>query len=67
MGAVGKGYDGIARVAKVDGVVAVGCIKKIKLLQHRIFSRGGGLKGIDLGAGGEESDLARAVEIIDLS
>ena len=67
MGAVGKGYDGIARVTKVDGVGAVGCIKKIKLLQHRIFSGGWGLKGIDLGAGGEESDLARAVEIIDLS
>jgi hypothetical protein len=61
LGAVGKGDDGVTGMAKVNGVGAVGCIKKIKLLQHRIFSRGGGLKGVDLGAGGKENDLARAV------
>ena len=67
MGAVGKGDDGIARVAKVDGIRAIGCIKKIKLFEHGIFSGGWGLKGIDLGAGGEKSDLARLLKIIDLS
>ena len=67
LGAVGKGDDGIARVAKVDGIRAIGCIKKIKLLEHGIFSRGWGLKGIDLGAGGEQGDLTRTFQLVDVS
>ena len=53
-------------MAKVNGVSTVGCIKKIKLLKHRIFARGGGLEGVDLGTGGEQGDLTGAVELIDL-
>ena len=67
MGAVGKGDDGIARVAKVDGICAIGCIKKIKLFEHGIFPGGRGLEGIDLGAGGKQGDLARTFQLIDLS
>ena len=54
-------------MAKVNGVGTVGCIKKIKLLKHRIFARGGGLEGVDLGTGGEESDLTWSFELIHLS
>ena len=50
----------------MDGVGAVGGIEKIKLLYHGIFARGGGLKSINLGTGGEEGDLTGAVELIDL-
>ena len=54
-------------MAKMNGVSTVGCIKKIKLLKHRIFARGGSLEGVDLGAGGEESDLSWSFELIHLS
>ena len=67
MGSVSEGNDGAAGMAKMNSVGAVGCIKKIKLLQHRIFTRGGSLKGIDLGTCGKQSNLAWALQLIDLS
>ena len=67
LGTVGKSHDSVAGMAKVNGVGAVGCIKKIKLLQHRIFTRSGSLEGVDLGTGGEESDLTWSFELIHLS
>ena len=54
-------------MAKVNGVGTVGCIKKIKLLEHRIFTRSGSLEGIDLGTCGKQSNLAWALQLIDLS
>ena len=65
MGSISEGNDGVACMAKVNGVSAVGCIKKIKLLKHRIFTSGGSLEGIDLGAGREESDLTRAGNLVE--
>ena len=58
LGTVGKSDDSVAGMAKVNGVGAVGCIKKIKLLEHRIFARGGRLEGINLSACCEESYLS---------
>ena len=58
MGSISEGDDGVAGMTKVNGVGAVGCVKKIKLLDHRIFTRGGSLEGINLGTGCEESYLS---------
>jgi hypothetical protein len=55
---VSEGNDGATGMAKVNGVGTVGCIKKIKLFEHRIFTRSGSLEGINLGTGCEESYLS---------
>lgn len=53
-------------MAKVNGVGTVGCVEKIKFLQHRLFSRSGRLKGINLGTCGKQGDLAGTSELVDL-
>ena len=67
MGSISEGDDSVAGMTKVNGVGAVGCVKKIKLLEHRIFTRGGSLEGIDLGTCGKQSNLAWVLQLIDLS
>ena len=58
LSSVSEGYNGVTGMPKVNGVGAVGCIKKIKLLEHRIFARGGRLEGINLSACCEENYLS---------
>ena len=59
-----QGFACVAEVYSGFGFGGFG-VEHVKFLQHWIFGGGGGLEGVDLGAGGEKDDSARLRNLVD--
>ena len=64
---IGISDQSFACVPEVDSGFGFGgfCVEHIKFLQHWILGGGGGLEGVDLGAGGEKNDPAGLRNLVD--